>query len=94
MKGIDLYFICDTIISRNAIVLKGSPMISVLLASAISEDASLIYQDACERHVREVMKSKRFVNLAQKIKAEMPLIRDADIMRHLILAYSETIRTQ
>lgn len=68
-------------------------MVSVLLASAISEDASIIFQDTCERPMREVMKSERFVKLAEKIKAEMPLIRDVDIMRHLILAYSEVIRT-
>lgn len=69
-------------------------MTSVLLASALSEDASLIYQDACERPVREVMKSERFMRLAEKIKAEMPNIYDVDIMRHLILAYSEIIRSQ
>ncbi len=69
-------------------------MISVLLSSAISESASLIYQDTCERPMREVMKSERFLTLAEKIKAEMPSITNADIMRHLIISYSETLRTQ
>ncbi len=67
-------------------------MISGHLASVICEDAGALYQDTCEKSVQEVMESQRFRDFSKKIKLELPEISDVDIMKHLILVYSETIR--
>lgn len=68
-------------------------MISDALTSAICEDAGILYQDTCDKSISEVMASERFITFAKKIKAELPGITDPDIMRHLVLVYSETIRS-
>lgn len=67
-------------------------MVSVVLASAICEDAGILYQDTCDKSIKEVMESERFITFADKIRAELPEITNQDIMRHLILVYSEVIR--
>lgn len=66
-------------------------MISGMLASAICEDAGILFQETCEKTLEEVMESKRFESLAAKVRAELPEITDADIMRHMIIVYSGVI---
>ncbi len=69
-------------------------MVSTALASAIREEASIIFQDTCERSIKEVLQSERFLALSEKVKREIPNLTDADIMRHLIISYAKKLRSE
>ena len=64
------------------------------LPPSLCKAAGAIYQDTCEHEVGDVIASSRFQDFAKEIKKLIPNVEDADIMRHLLIVYSEKIRDE